>query len=839
VVGNAPFKSETSGQSMPAVGRNEPCPCGSGSRYKDCHGALGGLAPAPAVSHGRLADATRRLRAGDIDGAEAMAREILSARPGNADALHIVGLCAHERGRVGEALRTLLAAAKASPTPAPGRPERRRIWADLEFVFLQALSGIDSAFAAARRAEYAQWLAALPDRDRGEAPRVSIVLVVTGPARWLERSLASVQGQIYRRLELIVMDGTRGGGVTQRLSELLSTCRLSHQLLLRPGMDQAGLINEGVRASKGEYLNILHVDDEFAPERIASLVEKVAMRGMAWGFCGVDFIDAAGNMVPADAPGLPESRELPIAIAESDTVGYSFIHREFVAVAIGNLFFSRAVFDAIGGMRALEHTYAWDFCLRALWHEEPMHVAATLYRHRIVVAADAPTRPSAGSEPEPLLIFREFYARASDERERAPNRFAPSVHHWRMQFFKAPFHVGHVSMFSPKRLETLAEAIALNRQGRTAPQLVPGLNLIGFAFGEFGLGESLRAFAGSCVLGEIPFIVRDVDMRVRARQADQSVAAHISRELQYRCSLFCLNPDMMQPVLPLAASTSAAGGCVVGYWYWELEDLPREWDYALETVDEIWVATDFVAGAMRRSTTKPVVKIPPPIEVKLSRAYSRSDFGLPEDRFLFLFSFDFNSFVKRKNPDGTIAAFKRAFGTSRRDVGLVIKSINGGHRPERMRALQEVIAGDDRIIIKDEFLSRDQVSGLESVVDAFVSLHRGEGLGLGLAESMYLGKPVIATAYSGNLEFMNRENSCLVDYELIAVRKGDYLYDDERFRWADPDIGHAAHYMLRVAGDAEFRNRIASRGQHDVRSRFTPAATATLLRRRLLELGLT
>ena len=174
----------------------------------------------------------------------------------------------------------------------------------------------------------------------------------------------------------------------------------------------------------------------------------------------------------------------------------------------------------------------------------------------------------------------------------------------------------------------------------------------------------------------------------------------------------------------------------------------------------------------------------------------------------------------------------------RRDVGLVIKSTNGRHEPERMRALKDLINGDERIIIKDGYLTRDQMYGLENVVDAFVSLHRSEGLGLGLAESMYLGKPVIGTAYSGNLEFMNHENSCLVDYELIAVRKGDYLYDDERFRWADPDIDHAAHYMSRLVDDAVFRHGIASRGQHDVRSKFTPAATATLMRRRLLELGL-
>jgi glycosyltransferase involved in cell wall biosynthesis len=155
-----------------------------------------------------------------------------------------------------------------------------------------------------------------------------------------------------------------------------------------------------------------------------------------------------------------------------------------------------------------------------------------------------------------------------------------------------------------------------------------------------------------------------------------------------------------------------------------------------------------------------------------------------------------------------------------------------------LRALQDLIGDDDRITIMDGFLNRDQVSGLESVVDAFVSLHRSEGLGLGLAESMFLGKPVIGTAYSGNLAFMDSENSCLVDYELVPVRKGEYLYDDSRFRWAEPDLEQAAYCMRRLADDAEFRNRIAQRGQQSIRERFTPAATAALMRKRLGELGL-
>src|SRR5262249_38839648 len=163
-----------------------------------------------------------------------------------------------------------------------------------------------------------------------------------------------------------------------------------------------------------------------------------------------------------------------------------------------------------------------------------------------------------------------------------------------------------------------------------------------------------------------------------------------------------------------------------------LEQVPREWSFGIESIDEIWVATQFVADTMRRVTSKPVVKLPTPIEVKVSRRYTRMEFGLPNDRFLFLFSFDFNSFAMRKNPEGAIAAFKQAFAVTRRDVGLVIKSINGLNNPAKLRELRDLVGDDDRIVITDGFLSRDEVSGLESVVDAYVSLHRAEGLGFAL-----------------------------------------------------------------------------------------------------------
>ena len=168
----------------------------------------------------------------------------------------------------------------------------------------------------------------------------------------------------------------------------------------------------------------------------------------------------------------------------------------------------------------------------------------------------------------------------------------------------------------------------------------------------------------------------------------------------------------------------------------------------------------------------------------------------------------------------------------------MIKSINAANKPGKMRELRALIGGDDRIVIVDGFFTRDQVSGLQTVVDAYLSLHRAEGLGLGLAESMYQGKPVIGTGYSGNLEFMNEQNSCLIDYRRVSIAKGEYICDDERFEWAEPDVGHAAHHMRRLVDDADFRVRIATRGQQDIRSRFTLAATAAAIRGRLEELGL-
>jgi glycosyltransferase involved in cell wall biosynthesis len=609
-------------------------------------------------------------------------------------------------------------------------------------------------------------------------------------------------------------------------------------VLTVPERNLAGLVNVGVRAAKGSFVNALRAEHRFAHSRIATLVREVADRGLSWGFSTVEFVDGDGCTVPTGTNARVDNmRSLFDGIPESDTVGYALVHQEFVAVAESNLFVSRALFDELGGFRESTPTFAWDFALRALWSSEPAFISTPELQYP-GAGEDIATIGNTTREAAEIVMFTEYYAAATGDGAAPPNRFAPSMHHWGMHFLKTPFQVGHVLAFPIDRLAQLAADII----GRTTRQRIEppsaGVDLVGFPYGEFGLGESLRAFAKACDAGGIPFSVIDIGLRLRARQADRTLAPHLVDGLRHRCALLCMNPDMLKPVRALLAESPSRGIRRIGYWYWELEHLPRQWDDAFGRVDEIWVATQFVADAVRRATELPVHKVPPPIEVAVSRTYHRSEFGLPEGAFLFLFSFDFNSFPKRKNPEAAIVAFRQAFADARQDVGLVIKSINGANRPDKLRELSELASSDARIVVIDRFFSRDEVVGLQTVVDAFISLHRSEGLGLGLAESMYLGKPVIATAYSGNLEFMNEGNSCLVDYRLIPIQKGEYLYDDERFQWAEPDIDQAAHWMRRLADDPAFRARIAQRGQHDIRARFTPATAAALMRTRLHELGL-
>ena len=193
--------------------------------------------------------------------------------------------------------------------------------------------------------------------------------------------------------------------------------------------------------------------------------------------------------------------------------------------------------------------------------------------------------------------------------------------------------------------------------------------------------------------------------------------------------------------------------------------------------------------------------------------------------------FDFNSVMERKNPLGLVTAFKRAFPHGS-GPSLVLKSINARFQPGHDAALLDAVADRPDISFRDGYVSAEDKTALLAAVDCYVSLHRAEGFGLTLAESMYLGKPVIATGYSGNLDFMTDQNSFLVRHSMVPVGKGADPYPADA-QWAEPDLDHAAELMRQVVENPAHAGERAARGAADIRARHSPFVAGASMERRL------
>jgi glycosyltransferase involved in cell wall biosynthesis len=212
----------------------------------------------------------------------------------------------------------------------------------------------------------------------------------------------------------------------------------------------------------------------------------------------------------------------------------------------------------------------------------------------------------------------------------------------------------------------------------------------------------------------------------------------------------------------------------------------------------------------------------------------RAGFGLDEEDFLFLFNFDFHSVVERKNPEGLISAFRKAFSEGRTRARLVLKSINSHRHPERAAALKQLASGLN-IVWVDEHLDGARMKTLFATTDCYISLHRSEGLGLGMARAMSYGKPVIATGYSGNLDFTTPENSLLVSFALTELPQDYGVYEKGNF-WAEPDTDHAAALMRQVFENPEEARQMGLRGQADLARTMDPQSVLERITQRLGEI---
>lgn len=359
-----------------------------------------------------------------------------------------------------------------------------------------------------------------------------------------------------------------------------------------------------------------------------------------------------------------------------------------------------------------------------------------------------------------------------------------------------------------------------------------GINIYGYFSRWMGLGECARLYAHALLAAGHAVALCDVDIDIPHARLDTTLAPYMGVISSFACNLIFVNPDHWEEVLPGIARNSPATGRTIGYWFWELETFPQGWLPAFDHVDEIMVSSAFVEQAIREVCDKPVTRVPLPLIVGDDSGLQRCHFGLREDDYVFFCSFDFNSSVARKNPCAVIEAFRQAFPRGDEKVALLIKSSNGDRHLALLLQLVALASADKRIVVRDDLLERADLQALHRCIDVYVSLHRCEGFGLGMAEAMCIGKPVVATAYSGNMEFMTADNSCLVDYRMIAVPPGDYPYGEGQ-QWADPDLGHAARHMRTLHQDRGLASRLGAQAKRDMADNFSVEACMKVLLGRL------
>jgi glycosyltransferase involved in cell wall biosynthesis len=262
------------------------------------------------------------------------------------------------------------------------------------------------------------------------------------------------------------------------------------------------------------------------------------------------------------------------------------------------------------------------------------------------------------------------------------------------------------------------------------------------------------------------------------------------------------------------------GRRIIGYWAWELPRLPAGWQASFRYLHEIWVPSTFTRDAVAAATDKPVHVVPHPLPPMAVTPNMRGKLGLPADALVVLNVFHLGSAFARKNPLAAIVAFRKAFG-ERPDRVLAIKLIDNGAAGAR-RELDAAIAGAGNIHLIEGMLPEADMGGLMAAADIVISLHRSEGFGLVPAQAMALGKPVIATAWSGNLDFMTKNNSALVSYRLIPVHDPQGAFQADNQKWADANVEEAAEWLRKLAGDADMRARLGAAAAKDVAAQLSP-----------------
>jgi glycosyltransferase involved in cell wall biosynthesis len=378
----------------------------------------------------------------------------------------------------------------------------------------------------------------------------------------------------------------------------------------------------------------------------------------------------------------------------------------------------------------------------------------------------------------------------------------------------------------------------------TAP-VTSEVTIVGYPFQPTGMAEHARStFRAFQAAGVTPRLLDVADAnRVYDPDLERAFAPHLVTTLGEGVNLFGVNGDEAARVIGRVGEAAFSRGYNIAYPAWELAHYPKAWAKVLDRFDEIWAPSSFVQAALQEAVGRPVHRMPLPVDLKLSSFLGRRHFGIPEEAFVAVFFFDFASFADRKNPGAVLEAFELL--AARRpdaDIHCVIKS-RGGHdmapldqhgAQDALEARLAALGPRAQAIYGD--LSDNEIKNLVRVCDVFVSLHRSEGFGRGMAEAMAMGRPAIATGYSGNVDFMPQGTGLLVDYELVPVAPGAYPHGEGQV-WAAASPEHASRLLEQLLDDPAEVRAMGARAKAFIAERYSTAALGRRYLERLTAIG--
>jgi GT2 family glycosyltransferase len=439
-----------------APSRNEPCPCGSGKRYKECHGKAGDAAVAGAPPDARekcrqlMIEALAHQQARRLVDAEQLYRAALALAPDEPDALHMLGVIRYERGDLAEARDLIVRALDLTGWRITA------IRQNLGLVLSKQNATSEIAGLNALRSRYAEFLEARRARRRPANPRVSVVIPAYNHAQYVERALRSIFEQTYRGIDIVAIDDGSQDATATVIRDCLRDSPFPHQFVARGNRGAPATLNEGRALAHGDYVQFLNSDDWFHPDRVARMVAEVTDTGSNWGFSAVAIHGEDGT--PVDPVRNRRAFDITCSIAKipfRTTVGRALL-TENVVVSTGNLFAARALCERLGDFREFRYNHDWDWCLRALQVDEPVFVAERLYCYRLH-GANTISEPAGQVRAEALRVCSDYLAWARSVAHPS-NPFAPAASTWGLSFTQAILKGGMGGVLDADSLRQLALA---------------------------------------------------------------------------------------------------------------------------------------------------------------------------------------------------------------------------------------------------------------------------------------------------------------------------------------------------------------------------------------------